>query len=88
MASITVDFWGLLQLVFAIRVTSTGAQIVSCWVLLMQAVFYVPPFLFARALISLPSLPLPFPSPSLRFFFFDCGFFCCFFRPGVRSELK
>ena len=35
MAGITVDFWGLLQLVFAIRVTSTGAQIVSCWVLLM-----------------------------------------------------
>ena len=85
MAGITVDFWGLLQLVFAIRVTSTGAQIVSCWVLLMQAVFYVPPFLFARALISLPSRPLSFSTP----FFFDCGFFfCCFFRSGVRSELK
>lgn len=88
MAGITVDFWGLLQLVFAIRVTATGAQIASCWVLLMQAVFYVPPFLFACALISLPSLPLPFPSPSLRPFFFDCGFFRCFFRSGVRSEMK
>ena len=86
MAGITVDFWGLLQLVFAIRVTSTGAQIVSCWVLLMQAVFYVPPFLFARALISLPSLLLPFPSPSLRLFFLIAGFFVVSSgRVSVRS---
>ena len=68
MAGITVDFSGLLQLVFAIRVTSTGAQIVSGWVLLLQVVFYVFLF-FTRVLISLPSLPLPLPSPSLLFFF-------------------
>ena len=86
MAGITVDFWGLLQLVSAIRVTSTGVQIVSCWVFLMQAVFYVSPFLFARALISLPSLPLPFPSPSLRLFFLIVGFFVVSSgRVSVRS---
>lgn len=86
MAGITVDFWGLLQLVSAIHVTSTGAQIVSCWVLLMQAVFYVSPFPFARALISLPSLSLPFPSPSLCFFFLIAVFFVVSSgRVSVRS---
>ena len=72
MAGISVDFSGLLQIfVFAIRVTSTGAQIVSACVLLMQVFFYVS-FFFARvpiSLLSLPPLPSPPPPfPSLIFF--------------------
>ena len=69
MAGITVDFWGLLQLIFAIRVTSTGAQIVSCWVLLMQVVFYV--FLFFRPrshFLTHPPPPLALPFSSFFFF--------------------
>ena len=78
MAGISVDFSGLLQIfVFAIRVTSTGAQIVSACVLLMQVFFFMFSFFFARVPISLPILPLP-PSihPLLSVFFFDCVFFC------------
>ena len=78
MAGISVDFSGLLQIfVFAIRVTSTGAQIVSACVLLMQVFFYVS-FFFARVPISLLSLPL-FPPrplhPLLSIFFFGLRFF-------------
>ena len=58
MAGISVDFSGLLQIfVFAIRVTSTGAQIVSACVLLMQVFFFMSPFF-------LPAFPfLYFPPP-------------------------
>ena len=81
MAGISVDFSGLLQIfVFAIRVTSTGAQIVSACVLLMQ-VFSYDSFFFARVPISLPILPLP-PSihPLLSVFFLIAFFFVDF--PG------
>ena len=78
MAGISVDFSGLLQIfVFAIRVTSTGAQIVSACVLLMQVFFYVSFFFCPRS--HFPSFPPPPPlppAPSIPFslFFFDCVF--------------
>ena len=81
MAGITVDFSGLLQLVFAIRVTSTGAQIVSGWVLLLQVVFYVFLF-FTRVFISLPSLPPPLPLPFS--FIFLIAVFSLLFLPVGR----
>ena len=77
MAGISVDFSGLLQIfVFAIRVTSTGAQIVSACVLLMQVFFYVFFFLPAFPFLYFPSpLFLPHPLHFLLSFFFLIAFF-------------
>ena len=89
MAGISVDFSGLLQIfVFAIRVTSTGAQIVSACVLLMQVFFLCFPFFLPAFPFPYPSFPSPPPSIPFSLFFFDCVFFCRFPRSGVRSGLK
>ena len=85
MAGISVDFSGLLQFVFAIRVTSTGAQIVSGCVLLMQVVFCVFFFFSPAFSFPYPPSPSPPPSPSLCFFLIPVFFVASPGRVSVRS---
>ena len=76
MAGISVDFSGLLQIfVFAIRVTSTGAQIVSACVLLMQVFFLCFPFFLPAFPFPYPPSPSPPLHPLLFVFFFLIAFF-------------